>query len=74
MVALLRARLQMPVITTPSPAPTVSTMDAPPEKSTARELVEKAVEGGVGMVPIVGSPAAVAFAYWLGWGGRTSGG
>ncbi|MGY1691878.1 hypothetical protein [Geodermatophilus sp. SYSU D01105] len=41
-------------------------MDAPPQKSTARELVEKAVEGGVGMVPVVGSPAAVAFGYWVG--------
>jgi hypothetical protein len=41
-------------------------MEAPPQKSTARELVEKAVEGGVGMVPIAGSPAAVAFAHWLG--------
>lgn len=42
-------------------------MERPPNKSTAREIVEAAVEGGVGMVPIAGSPIAVAFAVAMGW-------
>lgn len=42
-------------------------MDAPPEKSTAREIVEGAIEGAVGMVPIAGNPLAVAFAMSMGW-------
>ncbi len=39
----------------------------PPKKSTKRELVEAAVEGAAGMVPIAGSPMAVAFAVAMGW-------
>jgi hypothetical protein len=42
-------------------------MQKPPEKSTARELTEQAVIGAAGMVPIVGSPVAVAFAVAMGW-------
>jgi hypothetical protein len=42
-------------------------VENPPEKSTSREIVEKAVEGAVGMVPIVGSPLAAAFALAMGW-------
>lgn len=42
-------------------------MDSPPEKSTAREIVEAAVEGAVGMVPIVGNPLAVALGLSMGW-------
>lgn len=38
-----------------------------PKKSTKRDLVEAAVEGAAGMVPIVGSPIAVAFAVTMGW-------
>jgi hypothetical protein len=38
-----------------------------PKKSTKRELVEAAVEGAAGMVPIAGSPMAVAFAVAMGW-------
>jgi len=48
-------------------SPTVHDMDAPPEKSTARELIEKAVEGSAGIVPIVGGPLAVALALAMGW-------
>lgn len=42
-------------------------MQKPPGKSTAREVTEKLVEGGVGMVPVVGSPLAAAFALAMGW-------
>ncbi len=42
-------------------------MDKPPSKSTAREITEAAVVGGVGAVPVVGSPLAAAFALALGW-------
>lgn len=42
-------------------------MEKPPRKTTAREVVELTVEGAVGMIPIVGSPLAVAFATAMGW-------
>src|SRR5690349_19392784 len=42
-------------------------MEQPPEKSTARELTEQAIAAGAGMVPVVGSPVAVAFAVAMGW-------
>jgi tetrahydromethanopterin S-methyltransferase subunit D len=38
----------------------------PPSKSTSRELTEKAIEAGLSMIPIAGSPAAIAFAYAVG--------
>jgi hypothetical protein len=38
-------------------------MDKPPKKSTGREITEKAIEGGLGIVPFVGSPLAAAFAF-----------
>jgi hypothetical protein len=41
-------------------------MQPPPSKSTGREVVEKAIEAGIGLVPVVGSPLAVAFAYAVG--------
>ena len=49
------------------PAARLNGMEQPPEKSTARELAEQAVVAGVGMVPIAGSPLAVAFAMAMGW-------
>jgi hypothetical protein len=42
-------------------------MQTPPEKSTARELTEQTISAGAGMVPLVGSPVAVAFAVATGW-------
>lgn len=42
-------------------------VEKPPEKSTSREIVERAVEGAVGMVPVAGNPLAVAFAVAMGW-------
>ncbi|MFN2561636.1 MAG: hypothetical protein ABR571_10125 [Jatrophihabitans sp.] len=42
-------------------------MGAMPNKSTARELVEQSVIAGAGMVPVAGSPVAVAFAMAMGW-------
>jgi hypothetical protein len=42
-------------------------MQTPPEKSTARELTEQTISAGAGMVPLVGSPVAVAFAVAMGW-------
>ncbi len=42
-------------------------MDRPPQKSNAREIMERAVEAGVGMLPVVGNPAAVAFASAMSW-------
>jgi hypothetical protein len=42
-------------------------MQTPPEKTTARELTEQAVIAGAGMVPVAGSPLAVAFAVAMGW-------
>ena len=42
-------------------------MQTPPEKPTARELAEQAIIAGAGMVPIAGSPIAVAFAVAMGW-------
>ncbi len=42
-------------------------MDKPPSKSTAREVTEAAIVGGVGAVPVAGSPLAAAFALALGW-------
>lgn len=45
----------------------LSGMEQPPEKSTARELAEQAIAAGAGMVPVVGSPLAVAFAVAMGW-------
>jgi hypothetical protein len=40
---------------------------APPGKSTGREVVERAVEAGLGSVPVVGNALAVAFVTALGW-------
>ncbi|MCA0143542.1 hypothetical protein [Blastococcus sp. LR1] len=34
-----------------------------PDKSTGQEIVEKAVEGAISAVPVVGGPAGVAFDY-----------
>lgn len=42
-------------------------VDNPPKKSTAREVTEAAVSSAAGMVPVVGSPLAVAFAMAMGW-------
>jgi hypothetical protein len=42
-------------------------MHDPPEKSAARELTEQAVIAGAGMIPVAGSPIAVAFAVAMGW-------
>jgi hypothetical protein len=42
-------------------------MKEPPEKSTKRELAEKAIEAGAGLIPIVGSPLATVFAYMVSW-------
>ncbi|TCC34940.1 hypothetical protein [Kribbella sindirgiensis] len=42
-------------------------MEKPPQKTTAREVVEATVEGAAGMIPVVGSPLAVAFAVAMGW-------
>lgn len=42
-------------------------MNKPPKKSTGRQLVERTVEGAAGMVPVVGSMLAVAFATAMGW-------
>jgi hypothetical protein len=41
-------------------------MESPPSKSTGQELVEKAVEAGLGLIPGVGGPLAVAFVYAVG--------
>lgn len=50
------------------PPRTVPAMvEQPPRKSTAREVTEKALEAAVGMVPVVGSPIAVAMATAMGW-------
>ncbi|MER7007496.1 hypothetical protein ABT297_31250 [Dactylosporangium sp. NPDC000555] len=38
-------------------------MEKPPSKSTGREITEKAVEAGLNVVPLVGGPLGVAFAY-----------
>lgn len=42
---------------------TVSDMEKPPSKSTGREVTEKAIEAGLNVVPVVGGPLGVAFAY-----------
>lgn len=43
-------------------------MDAsPPAKSTGREIVERAVEAGLGSVPLVGNALAVTLVTALGW-------
>ncbi len=42
-------------------------MKAPPDKSTAREIVEGAVEAAVGLVPIAGGPLGVALQMAMGW-------
>ncbi len=42
-------------------------MEKPPSKTTAREITEAAIVGGVGAVPVAGSPLAAAFALALGW-------
>ena len=42
-------------------------MQEPPEKPKARELAEQAIIAGAGMIPIAGSPIAVAFAVAMGW-------
>jgi hypothetical protein len=42
-------------------------VEKPPKKSVGRELMARTVEGAVGMVPVVGSPLAVAFATAVGW-------
>ncbi len=39
----------------------------PPGKSTGREIVERAVEAGLGTIPLVGSALAVTFVTALGW-------
>ncbi len=39
----------------------------PPTKSSAREITEAAIEGSAGLIPVVGSPLAVAFALTMGW-------
>jgi hypothetical protein len=42
-------------------------MQTPPKKSTAREVTEKTIEGGAGMIPLVGSAIAAAFTYAVGY-------
>lgn len=42
-------------------------MDDPPDKSTRREILERTVEAGAGMVPIIGGPLAVALTVAMGW-------
>jgi len=39
----------------------------PPGKSTGREIVERAVEAGLGSVPLVGAALAVTFVTALSW-------
>ena len=39
----------------------------PPGKSTGREIVERAVEAGLGSIPLVGAALAVTFVTALGW-------
>jgi hypothetical protein len=39
----------------------------PPGKSTGREVVERAVEAGLGSIPLVGAALAVTFVTALGW-------
>jgi hypothetical protein len=41
-------------------------MEPPPSKSTSRELVERAVEAGIGAIPGVGGPLAAMFSYAIG--------
>jgi hypothetical protein len=43
-------------------------MDSPPNKTTSREIAEKAVEAGLSAIPVAGGPVAVAFAYAIGRG------
>jgi hypothetical protein len=40
---------------------------APPGKSTGREIVERAVEAGLGSVPVIGNALTVVFVTALGW-------
>ena len=40
---------------------------ASPGKSTAREIIERAVEAGLSSVPVMGNALAVAFVTALGW-------
>ena len=47
--------------------PSLPVVEKPPHKSTAREITERVVEGAAGMVPLAGSPVAVAFAVAMGW-------
>lgn len=42
-------------------------MEKPPRKSTGREITEKVIEGGVGLVPVAGGPLATAFGYAMGF-------
>lgn len=42
-------------------------MTAPPSKGTARQAMEKVVEAGISMVPVVGGPLALVFATAVGW-------
>ena len=42
-------------------------VDMPPKKTTAREVTEAVIEGAAGLVPVAGSPLAVAFALAMGW-------
>jgi hypothetical protein len=42
-------------------------VEAPPDKSTAREIVEGALEAAVGLVPIAGGPLGVALQMAMGW-------
>lgn len=45
----------------------VARVDEMPKKSTTRAIVEQSIVAGAGLVPIAGSPLAVAFAVAMGW-------
>lgn len=49
------------------PWPSLAAMENPPSKSTGREIAEKAAEGALNMVPVVGSALALAFTYAVGY-------
>jgi hypothetical protein len=42
-------------------------VEKPPKKSTARELVQRAVEGAANVVPVVGGPLAVTLSTAMNW-------
>jgi len=42
-------------------------VDAPPDRSTAREIIEGVVEAAAGLVPIAGGPMGVALQMAMGW-------